>query len=129
MESDDMLQRKERASEPAAGILMQDGAARLAGYAAANLFRVPPHEIWAASRRQARVARARQTAAYLVHVGFSQSLSAVAAAFGRHRTTIGHACARLEEARDHGGLDRCLDLLEAALRAHASAFLAEEARP
>lgn len=122
----------ERPIETPACALMRGGLARLTGYATANLFGVPPLEIWASSRGRRRIAQARQTAAYLTHVGFSAPLAEVAEAFGRHRTTIGHACARLEDARAHRGLDHCLELMEAALRAHAAVFLgasAKERRP
>jgi hypothetical protein len=118
--------RKPEAEAPPTAVML-GGAARLTGYATANLFRVSPMAVWASSRGEPRVSHARHIAAYLTHVGFSQPLTAVAVSFGRHRTTIGHACARLEDARDHHGLDHCLELIEAALRAHASVFLGVDA--
>jgi hypothetical protein len=36
--------------------------------------------------------------------------------FARDRTTVAHACARIEDRRDAAPFDRALDLLEGALR-------------
>ncbi len=96
--------------------------ARLSAGAAANLFGVPLIEIDAPTRRTAPVARARQVAIYLAHVGFGEAEAAVSAAFNRHRTTVRHACALIEDRRDDGDFDWSMDVLEAALRGYASAF-------
>ena len=69
------------------------------------------------SRDRKGVAFARQVAMYLAHVGYQLSYQEVADAFGRERTTVAHACAVVEDARDEGGaFDRLLDRLEQRLR-------------
>jgi chromosomal replication initiation ATPase DnaA len=66
--------------------------------------------------------RARQLAIYLTHITFHWSLARVAFAFGRDRTTCGHACRKIEDMRENAVFDRRLSDLEACLRqapAHA----------
>lgn len=59
--------------------------------------------------------RARQVAMYLTHVGLEMSLSRVAVAFERDRSTVAHACHRIEEMRDEAHFDSLLDQLETGL--------------
>ena len=47
------------------------------------------------------------------HLGIR--LSEVARGFGRDRTTVAHACARIEDRRDNPKFERILDCLEAAV--------------
>jgi chromosomal replication initiation ATPase DnaA len=90
----------------------------LCGAAAAACLAIPQAAIAAMPRTQ-RVARARQIAIYLAHVGFGLNYTHLGQAFGRDRTTIRHACFRIEDARDEIRFDRALDFLEGALRLHA----------
>jgi len=92
------------------------------GAAAAASLAVPHIEITGRPKQQ-RVARARQIAIYLAHVGFGLNYTHLGQAFGRDRTTIRHSCFRIEDARDHVSFDRALDLLEGALRLHATHLL------
>ncbi len=83
---------------------------------------VPATEINAAKRVSQTAVRARQLAIYLTHITFHWPLNRVAYAFGRDRTTCGHACRRIEDLRDDAAFDRRLSELEACLRqapAHA----------
>jgi chromosomal replication initiation ATPase DnaA len=85
-------------------------------------------EVAAATRRSSGVALARQSAMYLAHVAFGLTLSEVARAFGRDRTTAAHACRLIEERRDDAAVDAILGALErtcTALRRRLDA----EARP
>ncbi|MEM9421484.1 MAG: helix-turn-helix domain-containing protein [Pseudomonadota bacterium] len=66
----------------------------------ANEFRVAEADMLKPSRSTAEVAFARQVAMYLAHVVYSMSYTDVAAAFGRERSTVAHACAIIEDARD-----------------------------
>src|SRR5689334_6571183 len=75
-----------------------------------------------------RIARALQIAIYLAHVGFGLSYTHLGEAFGRDRTTIRHACFRIEDARDDFSLDRALSILEGALRLHAQCIPSGEAQ-
>ncbi|MFG1432099.1 helix-turn-helix domain-containing protein [Xanthobacter sp. V2C-8] len=67
-------------------------------------------------RSPAQVAAARQLAMYLAHVVLGLSQAEVARAFGRDRTTVAHACRRIEDQRDEAGFDRHVAALEAGLR-------------
>ena len=68
------------------------------------------------TRGRSRVAFARQVAMYLAHVSFGMTLTTVGLAFGRDRTTVSHACALVEDARDDPEIDRTLELLEAIVK-------------
>ena len=96
--------------------------AALCGAAAAACLAIPQSHIAAKPRTQ-RVARARQMAIYLAHIGFGLNYTHLGEAFGRDRTTVRHACFRIEDARDEIRFDRALDYLEGALRAHADRVL------
>lgn len=76
------------------------------------------------SRGCLAAARARQIAMYLSHVVFGLSLSEIGEAFGRDRTTVSYACARIEDMRDDRSFDEELcaleQLLEEGSLAHAA---------
>ena len=81
-----------------------------------SAFDVSAEEIALASRGPAPVALARQVAMYLHHVELRQSLTEVAARFGRDRTTVAHACRTVEDRRDDPAFDGFIGALEAAIR-------------
>jgi chromosomal replication initiation ATPase DnaA len=64
------------------------------------------------SRCQAGVAEARQLAMYLMHVVLQRSLTEIGIFFGRDRTTVGHACAAVEDRRDEPAFEREVRRLE-----------------
>ncbi|MBO9544902.1 helix-turn-helix domain-containing protein [Caulobacter sp.] len=83
---------------------------------------VPAAEISTPKRASHAAVRARQLAIYLTHITFHWPLARVAFAFGRDRTTCGHACRKIEDLREDAAFDRRLAELEACLRqapAHA----------
>jgi chromosomal replication initiation ATPase DnaA len=84
--------------------------------AVAPAFAVPYVALWAGTRGSPAEALARQSAMYLAHVGLGLTFTDVARLFARDRTTVAHACARIEDRRDAAPFDRALDLLEGALR-------------
>jgi chromosomal replication initiation ATPase DnaA len=67
------------------------------------------------SRCQAGVAEARQLAMYLMHVILQRSLTEIGIFFGRDRTTVGHACAAMEDRRDDPRFEREMRRLERAI--------------
>jgi chromosomal replication initiation ATPase DnaA len=77
-----------------------------------------------AKRGRATAAFARQTAMYLAHVQLGLSLSQVGRSFGRDRTTVAHACARVEDSRDDPHFDRVVTCLESAIERWRGGFLA-----
>lgn len=106
--------------------------ARLSEVAVAATTRLPAASLRGPGRGRRPVARARQVAMYLAHVGFGLSLTRVGICFGRDRTTVRHACALIEDGRDDPALELALAALEAGLRAlTARLVLTEtvEARP
>lgn len=87
--------------------------------AVAKVFGVEDSDLSAFSRGVARTAHARQVAMYLAHVACRLSLTDVGRMFGRDRTTVAHACAVIEDARDDPVFDRVLDLLTWAVPAQS----------
>ena len=81
----------------------------------AQVFQVTQSDLQRHSRGRASVAFARQVAMYLGHVTFGISMHDVGEIFGRDRTTVAHACAVIEDARDDPGFDFTMDLLAFAL--------------
>ncbi|MBB4658531.1 helix-turn-helix domain-containing protein [Parvularcula dongshanensis] len=98
----------------------QDWFAFTARRLVAAEFRIAESALASASRAKQEVAFARQVAMYLAHVCYQLTYQEVADAFGRERTTVSHACAVVEDARDEGNrLDERLCKLEERLRALA----------
>jgi chromosomal replication initiation ATPase DnaA len=97
-----------------------EAQARLVRALVSFVFGVKEDELSAATRSNAKAAYARQIAMYLAHIAFEQSLSRVASAFGRDRTTVSHACHLIEDRRDDQRLDVQLDEMERVLREMAS---------
>jgi chromosomal replication initiation ATPase DnaA len=81
-------------------------------------------ELRAEDRGRAATAFARQAAMYLAHVQFGLTLSQVGRSFGGARTTVAHACARIEDSRDDPTVDTILSCLESALDRWQRNFLA-----
>ena len=54
----------------------------------------------------------RQIAMYVCHVVLRLSLSDIGAAFGRDRTTVGHACHVVEDRRDDPAFDAFVSAIE-----------------
>lgn len=93
-------------------------AVSLVGYA----LEIRADKILQPTRGPRNLVRARQVAMYLTHVGFGMSLSRVAAAFERDRSTVAHACHRIEELRDEPDFDVWLETLEQGLATVAPLF-------
>ncbi|MEL7127957.1 MAG: helix-turn-helix domain-containing protein [Pseudomonadota bacterium] len=89
--------------------------AELAASLAAFAFRQSQGAILKPKRGKAETAMARQVAMYSVYVGFGLSLARVAAAFNRDRSTVAHACRRIEDRRDDGLFDAWLASFEDTL--------------
>lgn len=72
-------------------------------------------QLLATRRGIADVALARQLGMYLMNVTLSRSYTDIGMLFGRDRTTVTHACARIEDLRDDPDFDAEVDRLERAL--------------
>ena len=77
---------------------------------------IAPAQIASHERGSARTAFARQVAMYLCNVAFGLSLSRVAFAFGRDRSTVAHACHIVEDRRESDAFDAWIANLEGMLR-------------
>lgn len=73
---------------------------------------IPVDAFVAASRCGVKTARARQLAMYLCHVLAGLTMTQVGLFFRRDRTTVAHACALIEDARDDRPMDSRIQALE-----------------
>jgi Bacterial dnaA protein helix-turn-helix len=97
--------------------MISRGLGPMVAHTVSSAFLVPPKELGATTRRNAQTAHARQVAMYLAHVGFGLSYVEAGLMFGRDRTTVAHACRRVEYRREDARFDASLDCLEHTLRA------------
>ncbi len=101
----------------------ETSACRAAENLAAAAFGIAVSAVRQANRGRAEIALARHTAMYLAHTSLGLSLSSVGRQFGRDRTTVAHAIARIEDRRDEPAFDRLIDWLAAALELWRAGFL------
>lgn len=80
--------------------------------------RVPTSLLLHRSRCRAPIARSRQLAMYLMHTLLGRTMSEVGVYFGRDRTTVAHACGRIEDERDDQTFDSAVAALEESLVRH-----------
>jgi chromosomal replication initiation ATPase DnaA len=104
----------------AAALLGDEHLRRVLEQTVAPAFSVPSIELWADTRGSPVAALARQAAMYLAHVGCGLNMTEVGRLFARDRTTVAHACSRIEDRRESVPFDRALELLEGAVRLSAS---------
>lgn len=104
----------------AAGRLARDeAAARILDLVGATRG-VTRAEILSRRRCSRQVVMARQLAMYLVHILLGRTYLEVGRLFGRDRTTVSHACARIEDLReDRSAFERDVAAIEAAMAADA----------
>jgi len=77
--------------------------------------KVPLHLLFHRSRCCSHIAGARQLAMYLLHVTLGRTMVEVGDFFGRDRTTVSHACGRIEDRRDSPEFDKAVAMLEGDL--------------
>ncbi len=97
--------------------------ARLTEAAAAAMAGLPVQSLRGPARGGRSVTQARQVAMYLAHVVFGLSFSRVGICFGRDRTTVRHACRRVEDGRDDARCEFGLAAIELGLLAMSAALL------
>ena len=73
---------------------------------------VSVREIFQHTRSCAPIAATRQLAMYMMHVVIGRNLTEVGKFFGRDRTTVAYACARIEDLRDDEAFDYKIDQIE-----------------
>lgn len=79
-------------------------------------FSVPAAHLTSVERGSSTACHARQVAMYLTHVVFGLTLTAVGHEFARDRSTVSHACRKVEWDRDDRAFDQALSRLEWQLR-------------
>jgi hypothetical protein len=75
--------------------------------------------------RRFAMSHIQQIAMYVCHVVLQMTMTEIAAAFGMDRTTVGHACARVEDRRDDNAYDMLIGSIERVVdsvfgKAHAT---------
>jgi len=78
----------------------------------ATAFDLTACEMFHHSRSRAPIAATRQLAMYMMHVVIGRSLTEVGRFFGRDRTTVSHACIRIEDLRDDLEFDEKINQIE-----------------
>lgn len=99
----------------------EDGA-QLAASLVAYALGLQAETILSGARGSPAVAHARHIAMYLTYVAFGMSLTRVALAFDRDRTTVSYGCRLVEDRRDNADFDDWLEQLEAGLRSMAPLY-------
>ena len=89
--------------------------AYLAGALTAYALGLKAEEVLGGGRGSAAESRARQVAMYLLRASLGMSLSRVARAFGRDRSTVAHACHVIEDLRDDPDFDLWVEQLSVGL--------------
>ncbi|MCB1509724.1 MAG: DNA replication initiation ATPase [Hyphomicrobiaceae bacterium] len=82
----------------------------------ASVFAVDTTLLKLPTRGRRPIAEARQVAMYLAHVALGLSLTDVGQLFERDRTTVAHACKKIEDRRELPSFDTAIDLLERSIR-------------
>jgi len=86
------------------------------------VYHIELSELLSQTRGRKKTAFARQIAMYLAHTTGGLSLSSVGRLFRRDRTTVSHACALVEDARDELNFDRTLSHLESTISCQMQLF-------
>ena len=87
----------------------------LAGALTAFALGLKAEDVLCGARGSPAQARARHIAMYLLRAGLGMSLSRVARAFGRDRSTVSYACQVIEDLRDDSDFDIWIEQLSVGL--------------
>lgn len=94
---------------------VSDIRCEVAAAIASTALGIPLSAIFSNQRGEASIAHARHVAMYLANVGFNAPISAVARGFGRERTSVTYAVARIEDERDDVRFDAVIAAMEEAV--------------
>ena len=100
---------------PEAATLEDDNMREVLPRLVAGVFEIDAALLFLPTRGSSAIARARQVAMYIAHVGIGLSLTEVGQMFQRDRTTVAHACQVVEEGRDDRDFDHAVGLIEQAV--------------
>lgn len=90
--------------------------ARMAKEIASESFALPMADLVSPARGHSNAALARQCAMYLAHVVGQLTLGEISETFKRDRSTVGHACANIEDRRESMIFDMQITYMEKRLR-------------
>jgi hypothetical protein len=109
------------ATEHSGGPLSRPGSLplRIVGHMTGEIFGLVGSRVQLRRDRRRTLCHVRQIAMYICHVALRIPLHAIDLAFGRDRTTVGHACQVVEDRRDDPAFD---DFVGAVERIVSSAF-------
>jgi len=131
--SSDPLDIDQPAYPPSRAALAMADADRIGDIRASVLVRivsrssgVTPCEMFHHSRSRAPIAATRQLAMYMMHVILGRNLTDVGRFFGRDRTTVSHACIRIEDMRDDLEFDERINHLEQVFEKAAPAIFFQD---
>jgi hypothetical protein len=79
------------------------------------VYHAKPRYLLGPSRGGMRLSRARQIMHYLGHVSFGMSYTELGKLTHRDRTSVAHACQRVEDLRDDPSIDKGLFFMELSL--------------
>jgi len=75
------------------------------------VYRLPISAILDRRRGRRKVSDARQLCQYLCHISFQHSFAKIGKTFNRDRTSVAHACRRIEDQRDIEHYDMAIEFL------------------
>ena len=81
-----------------------------------SILHISQRDLHRKHRCVAPIAHARHMAMYLTHVSFGISFTEIGRFFGRDRTTVSHACQRIEDEREDAQTEWILNLMELSIR-------------
>jgi hypothetical protein len=102
-----------------AGSLPPRMVCRIVGHMTSEIFGLVAFRVQLRRDRRRTLCHVRQIAMYVCHVALRIPLQEIGLAFGRDRTTVGHACHVVEDRRDDPAFDEFVATLE---RIVSSAF-------
>ena len=73
-------------------------------------------------REREKISQCCQCSEYLCHIGFVMTFTKISTLFKRDRTSVAHACRKVEAMRDCSDKDLALEILEAAFVEFASSL-------
>ncbi len=107
------LRSEATASRPGAPSSMPvRNACRVVGQMVSELILLLEDRVMLRRDRRRAACHVRQIAMYVCHVALAIPMSDIGAAFGRDRTTVGHACHVVEDRRDDPAFDEFVAAVE-----------------
>lgn len=101
---------------PPSSTLPVDAVCRIAQELTTEMVMLVGGRLLARRDRRRMLCHVRQIAMYVCHVGLQISHDDIAGAFGRNRSTVGHACKTVEQRREDAAFDDFVSALERSVK-------------